>query len=150
MEDLDFRFQTWESGSREEISHRFRIWSQKTWFFASRGQKLGKSIRKKSKKCFLCVCLFFLFFALQTRDSVQSMARASVSPLWSHLVRRTENYLIIIINDNNYLGIATHTHTHTLSVSLSLVVLFRKSYVAFVFWWTREAKASLLANAANE
>ena len=40
---LDFRFQTWESGSREEISHRIPIWAQKVTFFVYRSRKIRKT-----------------------------------------------------------------------------------------------------------
>ena len=36
---LDFRFQTWESGSGGNFLRRIRIWGRKFWIFAARNQK---------------------------------------------------------------------------------------------------------------
>ena len=58
--DLDFRFQTWESGSGGDFLRRFRIWGQNLRIQASRGQKLGETISKMN--LLICFSLFPLFF----------------------------------------------------------------------------------------
>ena len=57
---LEFRFQTWESGPREEISRRIRIWGPKYTIVAFRGQKIGKTYLRK----FICLLFVFLFFVV--------------------------------------------------------------------------------------